>query len=241
MRFELKGAYRLILDLIYMQSGKLPDDARYISGLLGCSVKKWNAMRLELLSLGKIVCEGGVLTNLRAITELETLGRFQDKQSVNASRPRKINDLPEPRPSHTEPDTDSSKRDTNVSPKKSNGTRIPDGFEPDLGWAQDNGLSHSQALFEQSQFKDYWTAKAGAAATKKDWPATWRTWVRNSVQRQASKPSYQKPNSLNGKPTRNDVLREMRERLENGRLSNDSNPGFDGDDVRLLPFTGGTR
>ena len=30
MTFELKGAYRLVLDLIYMQDGQLPDDARYI-------------------------------------------------------------------------------------------------------------------------------------------------------------------------------------------------------------------
>ncbi|MFK5283859.1 DUF1376 domain-containing protein, partial [Lacticaseibacillus paracasei] len=36
MPFELKGAYRLLLDLIYMQGGRLPDDAKYISGLLGC-------------------------------------------------------------------------------------------------------------------------------------------------------------------------------------------------------------
>jgi len=237
MRFELKGAYRLILDLIYMQSGKLPDDSRYISGLLGCSVKKWNSLRLELLSLGKIVCEGGVLTNLRAITELETLGRFQDKQSVNASRPRKINDLPEPRPSHTEPDTDIVKRDTNVSPKKSNGTRIPDGFEPDLRWAEENGLNPSQAIFESSQFKDYWTAKAGAAATKKDWPATWRTWVRNSVHRQAAKQSYPKPKSQ----TPGDVMREMMNGSErqnpNGYLENNERPATF-NDIRLIPGTG---
>ncbi|MBC8717497.1 hypothetical protein [Ochrobactrum sp. Marseille-Q0166] len=29
MSFELKAAYRLVLDLIYMQGGNLPDDARY--------------------------------------------------------------------------------------------------------------------------------------------------------------------------------------------------------------------
>jgi hypothetical protein len=27
-------------------------------------------------------------------------------------------------------------------------------------------------------FRDYWTAKTGAGATKLDWSATWRTWVR---------------------------------------------------------------
>ena len=29
------------------------------------------------------------------------------------------------------------------------------------------------------QFRDYWSAKAGSGATKLDWQATWRNWVRN--------------------------------------------------------------
>ena len=37
MSFELKAAYRLVLDLVYMQGGDLPDNSRYIAGLLGCS------------------------------------------------------------------------------------------------------------------------------------------------------------------------------------------------------------
>lgn len=29
------------------------------------------------------------------------------------------------------------------------------------------------------KFRDYWTAKSGKDATKVDWAATWRNWVRN--------------------------------------------------------------
>jgi hypothetical protein len=36
-------------------------------------------------------------------------------------------------------------------------------------------------------FRDYWTAKAGQAATKIDWPATWRTWVRRELDNQREK------------------------------------------------------
>ena len=36
------------------------------------------------------------------------------------------------------------------------------------------------------QFRDYWSAKAGSGATKLDWQATWRNWVRN--QKQSYKP-----------------------------------------------------
>lgn len=33
---------------------------------------------------------------------------------------------------------------------------------------------------EYQTFKDYWAGKTGATATKKDWIATWRNWLRNS-------------------------------------------------------------
>ena len=38
-------------------------------------------------------------------------------------------------------------------------------LDPDAVWAD---------------FRDFWTAKTGANATKKDWPATWRRWCRNN-------------------------------------------------------------
>lgn len=116
MGFETKGAYRLVLDLIYMQGGNLPDDARYISGLLGCTVRKWNVLRDALVSMGKIIVNGEFLTNERAVIELETLRKLQDKQSENRARPNKINKLKSPRFDQSEPEP----KDTIVS---SAGTR----------------------------------------------------------------------------------------------------------------------
>lgn len=66
---------------------------------------------------------------------------------------------------------------------KNRAARIPVEFEPDLGWAVGAGMSHSQALTEAEQFRDYWTAKPGKDGTKLDWPATWRQWVRNQLKR----------------------------------------------------------
>ena len=109
MDFEMKAAYRLVLDLIYMQGGKLPDEPRYIAGLLGCSVKKWNGLRERLISAGKIEVRGAYLGNLRADKELETLGKLQDQQRENRSRPNKNKTLQSPPSNHTEPDTDTEK------------------------------------------------------------------------------------------------------------------------------------
>ena len=43
-------------------------------------------------------------------------------------------------------------------------------------------LSPDQVSFEFDCFLDYWRAKAGAGAVKRDWPATWRNWIRRSNQ-----------------------------------------------------------
>lgn len=111
MPFEVKCAYRVVLDLVYMQGGNLPDDARYISGLLGCSIRKWNSIRDELVKGGKLVVSGEFLTNYRAVSELETLSKLQDKQRENASVPRKNKELGKPRLNHTEPEPDTKKEE----------------------------------------------------------------------------------------------------------------------------------
>lgn len=104
MPFEVKCAYRVIIDLIYMQGGRLPDDARYISGHLGCSIRKWKSIRQALIERGKIIVSGEFLTNYRADKEIENLSKLQEKQAENARGPKKNKDLQEPRQRHTEPE-----------------------------------------------------------------------------------------------------------------------------------------
>lgn len=104
MPFEVKCAYRVIIDLIYMQGGALPDDARYISGHLGCSLRKWKTIRAALVETDKLQVSRGFLTNYRAEKEIETLSKLQDKMAENARHPRKNKDLQEQLQSHTEPE-----------------------------------------------------------------------------------------------------------------------------------------
>ena len=53
---------------------------------------------------------------------------------------------------------------------------LPDSFSCE---AELMAVSDSKARFEYDKFKDYWTAKSGQQATKLDWLATWRNWLRN--------------------------------------------------------------
>lgn len=84
MSFEDKAAYGLLLDIIYMRGGDLPDDARYISGLLGASVRKWNAIRARLIETGKIDVIDGLIRNQAADRELKKTTEWRDRQSDNA-------------------------------------------------------------------------------------------------------------------------------------------------------------
>ena len=95
LSFEVKAAYRLLLDLIYMHNGTLDDDPRFIAGSLGCSVRAWNNYRATLLAAGKIRCENGIISNFRADKELESSRSFQKKQRQNGRQPKQINALRE--------------------------------------------------------------------------------------------------------------------------------------------------
>jgi len=111
---ETKGAYAIVLDLIYMRDGRLADDARYIAGQLGCSVRKWTAIRKELLAAGKIQCANGIISNFRADYLTEESRKYQDNQREIAGLPRKNNTLRQPKPSQSESEPE-SKRVTNVT------------------------------------------------------------------------------------------------------------------------------
>ncbi|WP_019219857.1 YdaU family protein [Bartonella florencae] len=64
--------------------------------------------------------------------------------------------------------------------KANRGCRLPADFEPDYDFAHTEGLPPERIKVEIAKFRDYWRSKAGANATKIDWQATWRNWVRNS-------------------------------------------------------------
>ena len=86
LSLEEKGAYSLLLDLMYVRSGPVPDEPRYIAGVCNCSVRKWNAIRLRLLDLGKVTVVDGCLTNRRAEEEIEIARRISREAAENGAK-----------------------------------------------------------------------------------------------------------------------------------------------------------
>lgn len=85
MSADLKGAYRLVLDLIYLHGGQCPDDAAYISMMLGMSRQKWVAIRKKLIDMpGKLKVGGGCISNYRADEEVSASHESSKRQSAAA-------------------------------------------------------------------------------------------------------------------------------------------------------------
>ncbi len=62
------------------------------------------------------------------------------------------------------------------------GCRLPADFEPDYDFAIAEGLPPERIKIEIAKFRDYWNAKTGKDASKRDWQATWRNWVRKKIE-----------------------------------------------------------
>lgn len=70
-----------------------------------------------------------------------------------------------------------------VQTKESKGCRLPSNFQPKMETHRNLGVPDDTAVEEFEKFKDYWNAKTGKDATKLDWDATWRNWLRNTKER----------------------------------------------------------
>lgn len=70
-------------------------------------------------------------------------------------------------------------------PKAKRGTRIPDDFaltDAMRTWGREN-FPDVDGERETEAFIDYWRGATGQRATKLDWQATWRNWIRKAAER----------------------------------------------------------
>ena len=111
LTLEEKGAYSLVLDLMYVRGGPVPDEPRYIAGICNCSVRKWNAIREKLIALGKIHAVDGFLTNDRVEKDIENSLKDAQERAENcekggnktAENKTNTNNFNGPRPASVQP------------------------------------------------------------------------------------------------------------------------------------------
>ena len=128
-------------------------------------------------------------------------------------------------------------------------SRLPASFVPDWDFAAGLGFGSAEAAIEFDKFRDYWTAKAGRNATKLDWAATWRNWMRNAGRpalppRASGPPGARNPAGDAGPPLRGSRQqapphetafarhqRECRQAIKNELKGNRDNDAFGDDDL----------
>lgn len=88
MSLEQKGAYIMVLNLMYTRGGPISDEPGFVSRYVGCSVKKWKAVCDQLVAMGKLVRENGMISNSRADQELVKQRSYQDQKAENGSQPK---------------------------------------------------------------------------------------------------------------------------------------------------------
>jgi hypothetical protein len=77
--------------------------------------------------------------------------------------------------------------------KRRRGTRLPADWQPspvEINFALGRGMPLVRVNTEVEKFRNYWAAKVGSGATKRDWPATWRNWILNAMERGYGPASY---------------------------------------------------
>lgn len=90
MSCEHEGAYCRFLNRLYQRGKPLPDDDRFMSTIMGLSIRVWRRLRDALVDAGKIIVRAGCLTNSRF--EKERLKQAERlKNAAAAARARWAN------------------------------------------------------------------------------------------------------------------------------------------------------
>lgn len=109
------------------------------------------------------------------------------------------------------------------APARARGTRLPADFTvtPEMvAWFRER-CPQVDGKTETEKFRNYWTAKTGQAATKLDWPATWRNWMLAAAERLPVRPVSGQPVRSTGELRAEAAIeagRRAQERADRGEL-----------------------
>lgn len=178
-------AYRRLLDMYYDTEKPIPLDIEWVARRIRMTPE---VVKAVLHDMFEVSSQGW--GHARCHAEIEAYKAFSDAGKRGAAKRwlKGCDSPPIATPMQTinqEPITNNhivdNATDVASPPKvRRNGTRLPDDWTLPKEWAdwatQERPDLNAQRVGEQ--FKDFWISKAGAGATKLNWQATWRNWVR---------------------------------------------------------------
>lgn len=196
LSFEEKGYFDEIISLIYLYDDRLPDDDELICRAMPINKKIHNRLKKALIGRGLIQFKDGFYFNSRSTQELVKINSISVQNKIKADK-RWAKSLKNNKTADTvavlkvkvkSEDKELSKDSYKNPPKgKINGHRIEAEFKEDWGlpekyyaYAISKGFGESEINIEFERFTNYWKAKSGKDAAKRDWLATWRSWILNA-------------------------------------------------------------
>ena len=91
MDLETKGAYFMVLNLIYARGSPIADDDRWIAGVCGCTPHKWRKLKTKLIDSGKLYLDDdGNLSNPRCDEEI---ARIKKTKKTDKKREKNENNF----------------------------------------------------------------------------------------------------------------------------------------------------
>lgn len=193
---EQHGAYMLLLMTLWRSGGRIPNDARRLARITCCTPSRWARISEEVLRFFEV--DGDCLTHGRLAFELEKASEKSIKRAVSGSQGGKATALKNkelaeanaaPLPSHSsEPESD---KESPLPPKggkkarRKPETALPDDF-PDLKALQEakaKVLDAGAAVKITSEAERFRNHAAQTDRRARDWPAAWRNWILNAIER----------------------------------------------------------
>ena len=195
------GIYTMLLCLIYEHNGPVARNIARLSAYCGCRPSSLEKALDRLAELGRITVADGMVMDDRAAEEIakrEHALKLQSLAGEKSAEKRKQNQGEKATGvqrafNHTDTDKEVKEREAKASPKK-RATRLPDDWFLPVTWGQwamAEGYAESTIRTEADNFRDYWRARAGPTASKLDWEATWRIWMRKAPKANGRKPGRQ--------------------------------------------------
>lgn len=200
---EQHGAYLQLLGGMWLAGGSLPDDARKLAKITGCTASRWAKIAGDVLAFFDIA--DGLLTHKRVGIELKKAQEKSIKRAVSGSRggtAKALNShkanianatvlpqhLPEPEP------------DTERAPTEPSGSAVPKGTRPtrkpksricpaewsptmaDMAVGAVEGFTPGEIERELAKFRDHEFRDPHS-----EWSATFRKWLRTAAERRPPK------------------------------------------------------
>jgi len=194
---EQHGAYLLLLMALWNADANLPNDQAKLARIARVSPKRWPLVWGEIS--GFFTIADGHISQDRLTKEHQKVLSISQERKLSGSiggtakalkdkdaRLASATILPDVCHGISEPEPEEEKREAKASQKK-RGSRLPnDWFLPKAwgDWALSEGCQIEFIRTEAANFKDYWNSAAGQSASKLDWEATWRIWIRKELKKQ---------------------------------------------------------